>query len=145
MPRDLNGVKVILQDRERHPGTQREDQAGHGPAFHSYLNVPIWTCWACAKGYLRPPNPGRCRDRLLRELDGSGVGLIFRQTNAEHEMVEWLHQARVGAFGVVITRRLLLCGYPVLDALKMCDCPIIEVHISNIHKRDEEMPVPVES
>ncbi|MFC3443248.1 type II 3-dehydroquinate dehydratase [Sphingobium rhizovicinum] len=75
----------------------------------------------------------------LRELDGSGVGLIFRQTNAEHEMVEWLHQARVGAFGVVINPAAFsYAGYPVLDALKMCDCPIIEVHISNIHKRDEE-------
>ena len=75
----------------------------------------------------------------LRELDGSGIDLLFRQTNAEHEMVEWLHQARVGAFGVVINPAAFsYAGYPVLDALKMCDCPIIEVHISNIHKRDEE-------
>lgn len=75
----------------------------------------------------------------LRELDGSGIDLIFRQTNAEHEMVDWLHQARVGAFGIVINPAAFsYAGYPVLDALKMCDCPIIEVHISNIHKRDEE-------
>ncbi|WP_298394214.1 type II 3-dehydroquinate dehydratase [Sphingobium sp.] len=75
----------------------------------------------------------------LRELDGSGVGLIFRQTNAEHEMVEWLHQARIGAFGIVINPAAFsYAGYPILDALKMCDCPIVEVHISNIYKRDEE-------
>ncbi|QGP81303.1 type II 3-dehydroquinate dehydratase [Sphingobium sp. CAP-1] len=75
----------------------------------------------------------------LRELDGSGVGLIFRQTNAEHEMIAWLHQARVGAVGIVINPAAFsYAGYPVLDALKMCDCPIIEVHISNIHQREEE-------
>ena len=74
-----------------------------------------------------------------RELEGTGVGLIFRQTNAEHEMVGWLHEARVGAFGIIINPAAFsYAGYPVLDALKMCDCPIIEVHISNIHRRDEE-------
>lgn len=73
-----------------------------------------------------------------RELDGSGVGLIFRQTNAEHEMIGWLHEARTGAFGIVINPAAFsYAGYPVLDALKMCDCPVIEVHISNIHRRDE--------
>ncbi|MCI4591956.1 3-dehydroquinate dehydratase [Sphingobium sp. BYY-5] len=75
----------------------------------------------------------------LHELEGSGIGLIFRQTNAEHEMVGWLHQARVGAFGIVINPAAFsYAAYPVLDALKMCDCPIIEVHISNIHRREEE-------
>lgn len=75
----------------------------------------------------------------LRELEGTGLGLIFRQTNAEHEMIGWLHEARVGAFGIVINPAAFsYAGYAVLDALKMCDCPIIEVHISNIHRRDEE-------
>ena len=36
------------------------------------------------------------------ELDGRDVGLIFRQTNAEHEMVGWLHEARIGAYGVIL-------------------------------------------
>ncbi len=75
----------------------------------------------------------------LRELDGSDIGLVFRQTNAEHEMVGFLHDARTGAFGIVINPAAFsYAGYPVLDALKMCDCPVIEVHISNIHRREEE-------
>ncbi len=75
----------------------------------------------------------------LRELEGTDIGLTFRQTNAEHEMVGWLHEARAGAFGIVINPAAFsYAGYPVLDALKMCDCPVIEVHISNIHRREEE-------
>lgn len=73
-----------------------------------------------------------------REVDGWDVGLIFRQTNAEHEMIDWLHAARVGAAGIVLNPAAFsYAGYPVLDALKMCDCPIMEVHISNIHRREE--------
>lgn len=74
-----------------------------------------------------------------RETEGWDVDLIFRQTNAEHEMVGWLHEARVGAMGIVINPAAFsYAGYAMLDALKMCDCPIVEVHISNIHRRDEE-------
>lgn len=74
-----------------------------------------------------------------REAEGWDVDLIFRQTNAEHEMVGWLHEARVGAMGIVINPAAFsYAGYAMLDALKMCDCPIVEVHISNIHRRDEE-------
>jgi 3-dehydroquinate dehydratase-2 len=74
-----------------------------------------------------------------REAEGWDVNLIFRQTNAEHEMVGWLHEARVGAMGIVLNPAAFsYAGYAMLDALKMCDCPIVEVHISNIHRRDEE-------
>jgi 3-dehydroquinate dehydratase-2 len=72
------------------------------------------------------------------EADAAGVALRFHQTNAEHEMIGWLHEARVGAAGIVINGAAFsYSGYPTLDALKMCDCPIVEVHISNIHRREE--------
>jgi 3-dehydroquinate dehydratase-2 len=67
----------------------------------------------------------------------AGFALRFHQTNAEHEMIGWLHEARVGAAGIVINPAAFsYAGYPTLDALKMCDCPIIEVHISNVHRRE---------
>ena len=54
-------------------------------------------------------------------------------------MIGWIHEARVGAAGVVINPAAFsYAAYPVLDALKMCDCPIVEVHISNIHRREAE-------
>ncbi len=72
------------------------------------------------------------------EADAAGFDLVFRQTNAEHEMVEWIQAARAGAAGIVINPAAFsYAAYPVLDALKMVDCAVIEVHISNIHRRDE--------
>jgi 3-dehydroquinate dehydratase-2 len=67
----------------------------------------------------------------------NGLRLEFRQTNAEHEMIAWLHEARVGMAGIIINPAAFTYhSVPILDALKMCDCPIVEVHISNIHRRE---------
>jgi 3-dehydroquinate dehydratase II len=72
------------------------------------------------------------------EAEAAGLDLVFRQTNAEHEMVEWIQAARTGAAGIVINPAAFsYAAYPILDALKMVDCPVVEVHISNIHRRDE--------
>ena len=64
--------------------------------------------------------------------------LEFLQSNHEGEIVEKLHAARGVAAGVIINP----AGYSftsiaILDALKVYDGPIIELHISNIHARDE--------
>lgn len=73
------------------------------------------------------------------EADAAGLTIDFRQTNAEHEMVEWLQQHRTGLAGIVINPAAFsYAGYPIYDALKMVDCPVVEVHISNIHRREEE-------
>ena len=73
------------------------------------------------------------------EAERAGLDLVFRQTNIEHEMIAWLHEARVGAAGIVINPAAFSYhSVPVLDALRMCDCPIVEVHISNIHRRETE-------
>jgi 3-dehydroquinate dehydratase II len=64
--------------------------------------------------------------------------LEFRQTNAEHEMVDWIHEAIDSGAGIVINPAgFSFHSIPVLDALKMFPGPIIELHISNIHARDE--------
>ncbi|WP_220475624.1 type II 3-dehydroquinate dehydratase [Sphingobium terrigena] len=74
-----------------------------------------------------------------REVAGTGLDILFRQSNAEHDLVGWLHEARVGSAGIVINPAAFsYAAYPILDALKMCECPVVEVHISNIHRRDAE-------
>ncbi len=71
--------------------------------------------------------------------DAKGYQLTFRQTNAEHEMVDWIQAARKGSAGIVINpAAFTYAGYPILDAIKLCDCPVMEVHISNIHRREAE-------
>lgn len=73
------------------------------------------------------------------EADLAGHALDFRQTDAEHEMVEWLQAARQGFAGIVINPAAFsYAAFAVLDALKLADCPVIEVHISNIHRREAE-------
>ena len=68
---------------------------------------------------------------------GLGLDIEFRQSNAEGELIGWIHEAREEAAGIVINP----AGYShtsiaILDALKSCPCPVIEVHITNIHQRE---------
>jgi 3-dehydroquinate dehydratase-2 len=67
-----------------------------------------------------------------------GLDLVAKQTNAEHQMVDWLQEARQSAGIIINPAAFCYHSVPVLDAMKMCECPIIEVHISNIHRREAE-------
>jgi 3-dehydroquinate dehydratase II len=67
-----------------------------------------------------------------------GLAIEFRQTNSEGELITWVQECRGRAAGIVINPG----GYShtsvaLLDALLASEVPAIEVHISNIHKRDE--------
>ena len=68
-----------------------------------------------------------------------GMDLAFHQSHAEHDLVGWIQETRNRAAGLVINLAGF-CYYSVaiLDALRMCDCPVIEVHISHIHAREPE-------
>lgn len=70
--------------------------------------------------------------------DQCGVAIEFRQSNHEGELVDWVQEARAVAAGIIINP----AGYTttsvaILDALLASDLPVIEVHITNIHRRDE--------
>jgi 3-dehydroquinate dehydratase II len=69
--------------------------------------------------------------------DRHHLELIARQTNAEHEFIGWLHEARRAAGIIINPAAFCYHSVAILDALKMCECPIVEVHISNIYRRDE--------
>jgi 3-dehydroquinate dehydratase II len=71
--------------------------------------------------------------------EAAGYAIDLRQTNAEHEMVGWIQDIREETAGIVINPAAFsYAGYPIYDALKMVKAPIIEVHISNIHRREEK-------
>lgn len=66
-----------------------------------------------------------------------GVEVDFRQSNNEGELVTWIQQARTDCAAIVINA----AGYThtsvaIMDALHACDIPVIELHLSNIHRRE---------
>ena len=77
--------------------------------------------------------------RLCAETGATrGLDIEFRQTNGEGELVTWVQQCRGRAAGIVINP----AGYTttsiaLLDALLASELPVIEIHISNIHRREE--------
>ena len=67
-----------------------------------------------------------------------GVPVTVRQTDAEHEMLAWLHAAADEQAPVVLNPGAWShYSYAVRDACAMLDGPLIEVHISNVHAREE--------
>ena len=63
--------------------------------------------------------------------------LEFRQSNAEHELIAWIHEAADRGAGLIINpAAFTFYSIAIMDALKMVPCPIIELHISNIHRRE---------
>ena len=66
-----------------------------------------------------------------------GLSNAFRQSNHEGELVDWIQGARDTSAGIIINPAALThTSVAVLDALKLFDGPVIEVHISQIHKRE---------
>ena len=74
-----------------------------------------------------------CR-RVGKEL---ALQIEFYQSNREYEIIEWIHGARERAAGIVINPAAFThTSVAILDALNAFAGPIIEVHISNVHKRE---------
>lgn len=65
------------------------------------------------------------------------LAVDFRQSNLEGELVTWVQQARTNAAGIVINPGAYgHTSIALLDALRMADKPVIELHLSNIHRRE---------
>ena len=74
-----------------------------------------------------------CR-KVAHELK---LELRFHQSNREYEIIDWIHEARESAAGIVINPAAFThTSVAILDALKMIKGPIIELHISNPHTRE---------
>ena len=74
-------------------------------------------------------------EALAAEL---GVALVFRQTNHEGVLVDWIQEAFEQDAALIINPAGFSFGsVPVMDALKLIKRPLVEVHITNIHRRSE--------
>jgi 3-dehydroquinate dehydratase-2 len=75
-------------------------------------------------------------EAMCRKAAGSHP-VEFRQSNAEHELIDWIHEAIDQGAGIVINPAgLTFRSIPIMDALKMFPGPIFELHISNVHRRE---------
>lgn len=78
---------------------------------------------------------GLCRAEASR----AGLGVDFRQTNHEGVLVDWIHEAGrlAGCAGVVLNAGAYTHTSVALhDAIEAVDVPVVEVHISNVHRRE---------
>jgi 3-dehydroquinate dehydratase II len=75
-----------------------------------------------------------CRDTAQRH----GLAIEFRQSNHEGDLVDWIQEAGTTAAGIVINAAAYThTSVAILDALLAVNIPVIEVHITNIHAREE--------
>lgn len=92
---------------------------------------------------LRQPKiygPETLDDVIARVADlAEGLGLTVRalQSNHEGQLVDWIHEARGTSAAIIINPGAYShSSIAILDALNAYDGPVLEVHISNIHKRE---------
>jgi 3-dehydroquinate dehydratase II len=76
-------------------------------------------------------------ERCQRRAQALGLGISFRQSNVEGELVSWIQEARSAASGLILNAAAYThTSIAIHDALKAAQLPIIEVHLSNIYKRE---------
>lgn len=77
-------------------------------------------------------------ERRLKERGRAlGLEVDLRQSNHEGELVTWIQEARTTCAGIIINPAAYThTSVAILDALLMCDIPVIELHLSNPHKRE---------
>jgi 3-dehydroquinate dehydratase II len=71
------------------------------------------------------------------KADSLGWTVVFRQTNSEGDLLDWLHEARANASGVILNAGAFShTSIALLDACRALERPLIEVHLSNPYRRE---------
>jgi 3-dehydroquinate dehydratase-2 len=72
------------------------------------------------------------------EAAGMGLDIVFRQSNHEGDLLDWIQEANGKSIGVVLNASALARTSLVLQStVKAVSVPVIEVHVTNIHRRDD--------
>jgi 3-dehydroquinate dehydratase II len=76
-------------------------------------------------------------ERCQAKAKALGLDISFRQSNIEGELVSWIQEARSAASGLILNAAAYThTSIAIHDALKVAQIPIIEVHLTNIYKRE---------
>ncbi len=74
---------------------------------------------------------------LAEPAKAHGLEIDFRQTNHEGELVTWIQQAGKASAGVIVNPGAYThTSVAIMDALLACELPVIELHLSNPHRRE---------
>jgi len=77
------------------------------------------------------------RARAEERAKAVGLAIDFRQSNDEGELVDWVQEAREKASGIIVNAGAYShTSIALLDALQAAELPVIEVHLSNIFRRE---------
>jgi len=80
---------------------------------------------------------GDIEERCIARAAALGLEIDFRQTNHEGQLVDWIQEARESADGIILNAGALThTSVALLDALSAAELPVIEVHLSNIFRRE---------
>jgi 3-dehydroquinate dehydratase-2 len=77
--------------------------------------------------------------RAMVEAHARGLGMTisFRQSNIEGELVTWMQEARTSASAIVLNAGAYThTSIAILDALSAAELPVVEVHLSNVYRRE---------
>lgn len=75
--------------------------------------------------------------RICTDACDKGFEIRMLQSNHEGQLIDWIHEARETSAGIVINAGAFThTSIAILDALNTFDGPVIEVHISQVHKRE---------
>lgn len=78
------------------------------------------------------------KEQVEAKASEIGLSVDFRQSNSESDLVDWIQQARTEFNAVIINAAALThSSVAILDALLACDVPVVEVHLSNIFRRED--------
>jgi 3-dehydroquinate dehydratase II len=76
-------------------------------------------------------------EACLERAEELVVSVEFRQSNHEGQLVDWIHEARQSADGIIINAGAYShSSIAILDALTAAALPVVEVHMSNIYRRE---------
>lgn len=77
------------------------------------------------------------RQRTEARARSLGLAVDFRQSNSEGQLVDWIQEAREGAGGIILNAGAYThTSIAILDALNAAQCPVIELHLSNVFRRE---------
>lgn len=74
----------------------------------------------------------------IKTAKTKNIDIVFHQSNHEGQLIDWIHEARTNGSGLLLNAGAYThTSVALYDALKALDIPVIEVHLSNPHAREE--------